>query len=301
MTGMQLGEVSALATAMLWTLSTLAWTSAGRRVGALPVSFHRLMITCALLALHGGLLHGRWLPTDIDPETWLILGLSGVMGFFVCDLCVFHAFLIIGPRLTLLLQALSPPAAALISWIAMGEALSIRQWLAMLVILGGVTWVVRERRSPVGPRSVPHPSPRGILLAAVAALAQAVAMTLSRKGIGQHDAVAATYIRVLAAIPGYVALLVVLGRWPAVFGALRNGRAMAIIAAGSVVGPFLGVILCMIALRHSPTGVVVTLVNTMPVLILPFTILVYRESVSLRAAVGAAITVIGVGLMCWGT
>jgi len=301
MTGMQLGELSAVGAAVLWTLSTLAWTSSGRRIGALAVSVHRLMITCVFLTVYGGLVRGRWLPTDASADTWLILGMSGLMGFFVCDLCAFKALLMIGPRLTLLLQALSPPTAAIISWLVMGEALVPRQWLAMAITISGITWVVLERRPPTDAAHGRRPSPVGILLAITAALAQAVAMMLSRKGIGQYDAVAATFIRVLAAIPGYVVLLTVVGRWPAVFVAVRDVRAMAIVTAGSVVGPFLGVVVCMIALRHAPTGVVATIVNTMPVLILPFAILLYKERVSFRAAAGAVVTVIGVGLMCWGT
>jgi len=301
MNGMQTGELAAVAAAVLWTLSTLAWTSSGRRIGALAVSFHRLMITCVFLLLYGGLVRGRWLPTDADGRTWLILGLSGLMGFFVCDLCAFKALLMIGPRLTLLLQALSPPTAAILSWIVMGETLLARQWVAMGITLGGITWVVLERQAGTGAERGRRSSAAGVLLAVVAALTQAVAMMLSRQGIGQYDAVAATFIRVLAAIPGYVVLLTVVGRWPAVFVALRDVRAMAIVTVGSVVGPFLGVAACMIALRHSPTGVVATIVNTMPVLILPFAILLYRERVSFRAAAGAIVTVAGVGLMCWGT
>jgi 5-methyltetrahydrofolate--homocysteine methyltransferase len=49
-----IGELAALATAVLWTLSSLAWTSAGRYVGALQVSFVRLLITSALLAAKVG-------------------------------------------------------------------------------------------------------------------------------------------------------------------------------------------------------------------------------------------------------
>lgn len=301
MKGMQLGELAAVAAAVLWTLSTLAWTSSGRRIGALAVSFHRLLITCVFLAVYGGLVRGRCLPTDASRDTWLVLGLSGVMGFFVCDLCAFKALLLIGPRLTLLLQALSPPTAAIISWLVMGEALVARQWLAMAVTISGITWVVLERQADAAAAKSQRPSAVGVLLAVTAALAQAVAMMLSRKGIGQYDAVAATFIRVLAAIPGYVVLLTVLGRWPAVFVAVRDARAMAIVTVGSIVGPFLGVVVCMIALRHSPTGVVATIVNTMPVLILPFAILLYRERVSFRAAAGALVTVLGVGLMCWRT
>jgi len=301
MKGMQIGEMAAVAAAVLWTLSTLAWTSSGRRIGALAVRFPRLMLTCVFLVVYGGLVRGRPLPTDADTETWLILGLSGLMGFFVCDLCAFKALLMIGPRLTLLLQALSPPTAAIVSWIFLGETLQAWQWLALAVTIGGITWVVLERQPMTGASHGQRPAAAGVLLAVAAALTQAVAMMLSRKGIGQYDAVAATFIRVLGALPGYVVLLTVVGRWPAVFLAVRDGRAMAIVIVGSLVGPFLGVVVCMIALRHSPTGVVATIVNTMPVLILPFTILLYGERVSFRAAAGAIITVAGVGLMCWGT
>jgi drug/metabolite transporter (DMT)-like permease len=182
----------------------------------------------------------------------------------------------------------------------MGEMLVLRQWLAMGVTLSGVTWVVLERQVGSGVTRGRRPSATGVLLAIVAALTQAIAMMLSRQGIGQYDAVAATFIRVLAAIPGYAVLLTFIGHWPAVFIAVRDVRAMTIVIAGSAVGPFLGVVACMIALRHAPTGVVATIINTMPVLILPFAILLYRERVSLRATAGALVTVAGVGLMCWG-
>ena len=53
----------------------------------------------------------------------------------------------------------------------------------------------------------------------------------------------------------------------------------------------------MVALRHSPTGVVATIIATMPVLILPLSILVYHERVSPRAVAGAIVAVAGVGLL----
>jgi drug/metabolite transporter (DMT)-like permease len=66
---------------------------------------------------------------------------------------------------------------------------------------------------------------------------------------------------------------------------------------GVPVGPFAGVILFMVALRHCHAGVVSTIVATMPVLILPFSILLYRERVSLRAVGGALISVAGVAML----
>lgn len=299
MSGRYIGEVAALATAILWTISTLAWASAGRRIGALAVSFLRLLITCVFLASYGGLVRHLCLPTDADRRTWLLLGLSGLAGYFVADACGFKSLLVIGPRLSLLMQSLAPPTTAIISWCFLGESLTGRHWVGMAVTIAGIVWVVLERREAAG---VGHPLRRlsaGLLLATAAAMAQAAGMVLARAGIGSYDAVAATFIRVIGALPGYVLLLSVLGRWPAVFRGLRHRQAMRIIVAGSAVGPFLGVALCMVALRHCPAGVVTTIVNTTPVWVLPLTVLIYGERVSLRAIAGAVMSVAGVALMCW--
>ncbi len=40
----RLGELATVGTAFLWTFSAVAWTSAGRYLGALAVSFLRLAI-----------------------------------------------------------------------------------------------------------------------------------------------------------------------------------------------------------------------------------------------------------------
>ena len=72
---------------------------------------------------------------------------------------------------------------------------------------------------------------------------------------------------------------------------------MAIATFGAVVGPFVGVVFSMIALRHAPTGVVATIIATMPVLILPFSIFLHHEKVSLRAVAGAIVAVAGIALL----
>ncbi len=125
----------------------------------------------------------------------------------------------------------------------------------------------------------------------------AVGYVLSKKGIGDYDAVAATMIRILAALPGYLVLVTLWRRWPSILAALRHGRTMAIFTFGSIVGPFVGVVCSMIALRYSPTGVVTTIIAITPVLILPFSIFLYRERVSLRAVGGAIVAVAGIALL----
>jgi drug/metabolite transporter (DMT)-like permease len=295
----QTGEMAAMGTALLWTLSALAWTSAGKSIGVFPVSFIRLLITCLFLALYGGLVRGIWLPTDADVDTWLTLGLSGFAGFFLADLCLFKSFLLIGPRLSLLIYSLAPPATTIIAWLLLDDLLVARQWLGMGVTLAGVGWVVLEE--PEGGQ-LPHDRrvlALGTMLAVLGAMGQAVGNVLSKKGLGDYDPVAATFIRVLGSLAGYFVLATLLRQWTVVATATRNGRAMLIVTLGAIVGPFLGVILYMIALGKCQAGVVATIVSTMPVLILPFSIVLYRERVSWRAAGGAVLSVVGVAMLVW--
>lgn len=291
-----LAELAALGTAVLWTCSTLIWTSAGRYVGALAVSFVRLLITCVMLMVYGRLVRGLWFPSDASGETWMLLGVSGFIGFFVTDLCLIKALLLLGPRLTLLFQSLAPPIAALLSFVVLGDRLTPLDWLAMAITLTGVTWVVLERSKLSGKPHLQH-RPLGVCLALAAAVGQAAGLVLSKQGLGNYDAVAATFIRVLGSMGGYLVLVTVLGRWGLMWRAALHPRAMGLMTLGAFAGPFLGVILSMIALRNCQAGVVATIISTMPVLVLPAVIVLYREKVSLRAAIGAAISVVGVALL----
>ena len=297
MTEVQTGELLALATALLWTFSSLAWTSAGKRIGALAVGFIRLVIAAAFMMVYCRVARGLWLPTDADARTWLLMGASGFFGFFLCDICLFKALLLIGPRLSLLLFSLSPPIAAIISWVCVGDELSFRQWIAMAVTLAGIVWVVMEQPDGRGSPQSPGHRWRGIILGVLAALANAIGMVLSKKGIGHYDAMSATLIRAIVALPGYIVLITLWRRWPAMLAGSRNLRAVAILTFGAAVGPFIGVALSLVALRHAPTGVVATIIATMPVLILPFSILLYREKVSLRAVGGALVAVAGIAML----
>ena len=293
------GELAALVTALLWTLSILAWTSAGKSIGALAVSFIRLLFASVFLAITGQITRGLALPMDASSNAWWCLGVSGLFGLCLADICLFKACLVIGPRLTLLVSALSPPLASILSNVWLGDALNWQHWVGMLVTLAGICWVVLEQPETDGngPVHARRQLAFGILLALLAAVGQAIGGVAAKQGIGDYDAFAATFIRTIGALAGYVVLTTLLRRWPAILVAVRNGPAMRTVTFGSFVGPFVGVALYMVALRHCHVGVVITITYMMPVMILPFSIFLYHEKVSLRAAAGAILSVVGIAIM----
>jgi drug/metabolite transporter (DMT)-like permease len=137
----------------------------------------------------------------------------------------------------------------------------------------------------------------GLLLALGGAAGQAVGLALSKYGMGRYDPFAATHIRVIAGGVGFVVLFFLLRRWRLVFRALGDGGAVARTALGAAFGPFLGVSLSLVAVQHTQAGVAATLMALVPVLIIPVSILVMKERVSLRAVAGALIAVAGAALL----
>jgi len=294
-----LGQLAALGTAVCWAFSALAFTAAGRRMGVLPLNLIRLVMAFGFLSLAAWALRGLPLPVDAPPRAWGWLGVSGLVGFVFGDLCLFRAYVLIGPRISSLMMSLAPLLTALIGWLVLGETLTGRDALAMVLIVSGIGWAVLERRPAVPGEAArePRPSPAGLALGFCGALGQAGGLVLSKLGLGSYDAVAATQVRVAAAIAGYALLLLVLGGRSRMSEALRHRQALGFAAVGAFFGPFLGVSLSLFAVRHVVAGVAASIMAMQPVMVIPLVVLLHRERVGIGGLAGTLVAVAGVALL----
>jgi drug/metabolite transporter (DMT)-like permease len=290
------GELAALSTAFCWTVSSLCFALAGARVGSLAVNIIRLVLALMGFVVYGLLTTGEPLPFSATPGAWGWLSLSGLAGFFFGDLCLFRALVLIGPRLSMLIMALAPPMTALIGWLTLGEKLTALNLMGMGVTLVGVAWVVTE--TPEHDTVKHRFSWRGGLLALGGSVGQAAGMVLAKPGlVGVNSPFDATAIRLVTGLGAFLLLAAVLGWFPQVARGLRDRRALAQSTLGALLGPFLGVTLMMAAITHIPTGLAQTFVALVPVLMLPFSKVVYRERISWRAVGGALLAFLGVALL----
>jgi drug/metabolite transporter (DMT)-like permease len=290
------GEIAAFAVACCWTLTSLAWETAARRVGSLPVNILRLVLAFAFLAAWCAIARGLPLPTDASPQAWLWLSASGLVGLMLGDLCLFRALVVIGSRLSVLLMSLVPPATALLGWAVLGERLGVVDWLGMALTVGGIGWVVLEQREDPAGR-VARPSVSGVLLGVGGAVGQSVGLVLSKLGMGGYDAFAATQIRIVAGLAGFALLFAVLGWWGRVADALRDRPALSRITLAAFFGPFLGVSLSLVSVKYAPAGVAATIMALQPVLILVPAAALRKERITFRAAAGASVAVAGAALL----
>jgi len=297
-----IGQTAALVTSCLWTVNSIFFTEAGRRIGSISVNAYRIVMATALLAITHMALLGNLLPAA-NSEQWLWVGMSGIIGLGIGDFGLFAALVIIGPRRSVLVMALSPIFAAVGAFLMLGETISPLAIIGMALTLGGVVWVILEREE----RSMETPVSKrlktwGVFLALIGAIGQGIGLVFAKKGIFLEfgtmlNPLSASLIRMtLGALFVWMAALIG-GRLQELREALNSKEGLKYTAAGAFIGPFMGVTLSMVAVTYTQAGIAQTLMSLMPIFIIPVVWILYGQKTSWRGVLGAAVAVIGVAIL----
>ncbi len=328
-----LGALAGVGTSILWTFTALFFAAAARRISPARVNASRLLVAVALHLTTFHLMTGAWWPAMPASQLFALAG-SGIIGLAICDQALLQSFADIGPRRAILVMTTSPLFAVAFGIAFLSERPTLIAHLGIAMTLGGVAWVILERppaeklaaaapeagaESPASTLPLPPPAPenphfrRGVILAIIAAAAQAAGFLLSKMGMGHgaEDAVkldpqSATLVRMAFGTLGVMPILAIdeWRRWrisrknAAVPG--QAALAYTLSACGAVTGPYLGVWLSLVAINAVSLGVAQTLCSLQPVLILPFAAWMLKEKVSWRAILGAAVAVAGSAILFLG-
>lgn len=271
-----LGEIAALVTAICWTITAVAFESAGKRVGSISVNLIRLVMALFLISIFNLFTRGLLLPMDASSSTWFWLFISGTIGFVIGDLFLFQAFVLIGSRLSMLIMSAVPPITAITGFIMMGERISWLGITGMVLTVSGIALVILTRNPDSNMVGFSYPV-KGIIYAFIGALGQAFGLVFSKFGMGSYNPFAATQIRIIAAIIGFTLVITITKKWRSVYLAMIDTEALKYISVGSLFGPFIGVSLGLLAVQHAPTGIVSTITSITPILIIPMSIFILKK------------------------
>lgn len=305
-----LGEIISLVVAVSWTATALFADEASHRLGSLTVNVIRLVLGSVFLGLILWLTIGVPYPRYADGPTWLWLALSALVGYLFGDFCLFNSYLVIGARFGQLFMTLAPPMAAIAGWIMLGETLSWRSILAMLVTISGIAISILAKGQD---KKMHFTLPlKGILLGLGAGAGQGAGLVLSKVGMQHYEAAlpadmpavmgtmmpfAATQIRAIVGGLGFVIMLLIQrqGRhFLEVTRSDRKGVRAAILT--TLFGPVLGVSLSLMAVQYARAGIASTLMALTPVLIiLPYAI-IHKQRVKPKELLGVAVSMLGVAM-----
>ncbi len=292
------GEFIALLTAVCWTLTAIAFEYAGKRIGSLTMNLLRLLMAFVFYAGYSVIVYGEIFPAGFSMSSWGWLALSGLVGFVLGDWLLFQAYVDIGARISLVIMSLWPAMAAFLAWVFLGERMAVNDLFGLVMVTSGIAMVIlagkRSRKKHKGEDAHNRVPLKGILMALGGAFGQAGGMVLSKIGMQNHDPFSASYIRVIAGTLGFTLLFTLTRRWKRFIPAIKDLKAIGATSAGAFIGPFLGVSFSLMAIQHTSTGIASSIMAINPILIIPLSVLFFKEKVHWQEVVGATVAVGGV-------
>ncbi len=302
--------LAAILTTFLFATSVVCATQSTKLLGGTEANFWRLALATGFLAIWAHSF-GQGLSGDSFP-VFLVSGVIGVGS----DVFLFQALPRIGSRLSLLIiQCFSAISAAVVEWLWLGTKLTAPQVAACAIILAGVAVALAPGKHL---NAAPARVAAGIAFGLLAAFGNGFGAVLSRKGYAiaalakqNIDGATAAYQRLIGGlfVAGVCLLVVkrreVIAQWTGA-GPSRiseNGkwrRAWPWVLANGFAGQTLGVSCYQWALKTTPTGLVLAIVATAPLVVIPFARLFENEPIAPRSVIGGVIAVAGAILLIAG-
>ena len=293
----------AFLSAFFFALNATCANHSIRVLGTLRANLGRLVIGVIVLGLFAHTVGGGFTSAG---TAWFFI--SGVVGLGVGDLGVYGALPLLGSRITVLMvQCLSAPLAALGVWWWLGTRLPIAQmfWGGM-ILLGVFVAIAPGSSNPPRVRV----KPIGFLYGFVGACGQGLgAALLSRKAVMVAAAagesvsnvtfgLTAAYERLLAGLVftlGWFWIMRLLRRLPdrPSSGSPKSRTPLLWTLANGLAGPVAGVGCYQWALATTPSGIVLPIAATTPLISIPITFWLEGDRPSRRSIAGGIIAVAG--------
>ena len=304
-----LGEIISLVVALLWTITALFADRASHRLGSMTANVFRLALAIVILALILWVGAGSPYPVYADGKAWLWLAASALVGYVFGDYCLFNCYLSVGARFGQLFMTLAPPFAALAGWVILGESMSWKSGLAMMVTLCGIAISILSRGED---RNIRLTLPlKGVLLGLGAGLGQGVGLVLSKVGLGHYQDIippdaparigtlvpfASTMIRAIVGCAGFLILMAIQRKTSELRAATRDRKGLGYVFILTLFGPVLGVSLSLMAVQYTSAGIASTLMALTPVFILIPCALIEHQRIKAREVLGVAVSMAGVAM-----
>lgn len=290
------GELAGLGAALCWAYNAVFFGKAGKRIGSFTVSHIRMWIALPFLILLQLLFAGAPLSL-VSGSSWFYLGLSGFIGFFLGDILLFEAFVLLGPRLTMLIMSLAPVIGTALSRLMLNEKPSLLELIAIITATGAVGWVVSEKKKNENGEEEPHEL-KGLLFALGGALGQALGMVLSKMGMADGlSVITSNLIRAIFGLSAFFLFTLLTKRFLRDIRKFIGDRRAALYTSTSTfIGPVLGVILALYAVKTIFVGVALTLTSLSPIILIPVAHFIDKEKITLRSLTGTLIALGAVSL-----
>ncbi|MDN3678996.1 DMT family transporter [Vibrio tapetis subsp. quintayensis] len=290
-------EWLALAAAFLWAISSLISVIPARHLGSFAYSRWRMGCTASMLFVMA-MITGGW--SSVESSHVFPMALSGLIGIFIGDTALFACMNRMGPRQAGLLFSCHAVFSALLGYFLFSETLTSSEYVGSVLVFSGVISAIffgRKNQKQHDWEAVKGRAWIGISLGLLAAFCQAMGGIIAKPVmLTDVDPIAASALRMITAFLAH-SLFRMTGAKLARPIQPINLKIFGICAINGFLAMAVGMTLILYALREGNVGMVALLSSTTPIMLLPLLWLYTKQRPNRYAWLGAAVAVVGTGIL----
>jgi drug/metabolite transporter (DMT)-like permease len=287
-----IGEILALTSGVAWAVAVVLFRVSGRSIHPVGLNLGKNVLGLALI-VPTLLLLGEPLAFPAPASTTLLLLLSGVLGIAVSDTLFFNALNRLGASLTAVVDCFYSPFVIALSFVLLGERLTLIQLAGAGLVVSAVLTVSKEGKIE---KLDPKDLAAGIAYGISAMFFTALGIVMVKPVLGEVSVFRATLVRMAGGTAALALLVPVLRNRRAVIRPLFNRRNWKALVPAAFFGSYLSLILWTGGMKYAKASVAAVLNQLNTIFIVVIAAVFLRERLTGWKILAVALAFVGAWL-----
>lgn len=289
------GEIMAVGAGLVWAVAVLLYRMSGRAVHPLALNLFKTGLGSLLLGVTM-LAAGRPLLPDRPWQSYGLLAASGIIGITISDTLFFACLNRLGAGLTAVVDCVNIPFVILFSFLFIGERLSARQLLGVLLIIMAIILVSGKKDASLPPR---RDLVQGISLGVLAMITMAAGIVMIKPLLHDTPILWATFLRVASSAIVLAGIVIAHPQRRPILrplSTLANWKSM---VPATLLGSYVALIAWMAGMKYTQASVAAPLSQLNSVFIFVLAAIFLKEKVTGVKTAAVILATLGAVFVSW--
>ncbi len=288
-----MGEIFALACALVWAFAVVLFRKSGTTVSPLALNLFRVTISSVMFVITMIFLKIPLLG-QAPLSDYLILMASGVIAIAIAD-TLFHMSLNrVGAGINAIVDSLYSPSVLLFAYFLLGERVTLVQLLGMGLLVSGLLVATQVKPPPGTSR---RQLVTGIALGMAAMAFLGFGIVLAKQVLAGANVIWATSVRQFGSLLALIPVTLLQKDRVKIWSVFIPSQSWKYSLPGTILGSYLALILWIAGMKMIPAGKAAILNQSSTIYILLLATLILKEPFGVRKGIAAVLSITGVLLV----
>jgi drug/metabolite transporter (DMT)-like permease len=289
------GEIMAVGAGLVWAFAVILYRTTGRAVHPLGLNLFKtvlgtILIAATVLALRQPVFPARpW-------QSYALLAASGIIGITVSDTLFFACLNRLGAGLTGIVDCVNIPFVIVFSFVFVGERLTARQFLGVVLILAAIILVSGKKDAALPSRRDLLP---GIGLGILAMITMAAGIVMIKPLLRQTPVLWATFLRSASAAAALAVVMLFHPRRGPILRPLRTMANWKSMVPAAVLGSYIALAAWMAGMKFTQASVAAPLSQLNSVFIFILAAIFLKEKITGVKTAAVVLATLGAVFVSW--